>query len=65
MILSPQTLIELTGKVKRSAQARVLDGLGIPYRRRPDGTIVVFEADIDAPAQVKPRSPQLRLPQAR
>jgi hypothetical protein len=63
MILAANTLIELTGKVKRPAQARVLSALGIPYRRRPDGTIVVFEHDLPhATTQAQPRTPKLRLP---
>ena len=65
MILSPDTLRELTGKQKSPAQARVLDALGIPYRRRPDGSIVVFEADIHAPTQNRSTSPKLRLPAPR
>ena len=66
MILSPDTLRELTGKQKSPAQARVLDALGIPYRRRPDGSIVVFEADIHhASTQNRPTSPKLRLPAPR
>lgn len=62
MILRPDTLGQLTGKQKSPAQARVLDALGIPYRRRPDGSIVVFEADIRATPQDRPSSPRLRLP---
>lgn len=46
MILARDDIIELTGKVRRSAQARVLDALGIPYRRRTDGSIVVFSVDL-------------------
>lgn len=66
MILTKAELAELTGKVRLSAQARVLDALGIPYRRRPDGTIVVFrESVIYAPSEKRPTPPRLRLPEAR
>lgn len=63
MILSIQELIELTGKQRRRAQARVLDALGIPYRLRPDGSLVVFYESLPhAAAQNKQASPALRLP---
>ena len=42
MILSDAELVTLTRRVRRSAQARVLDELRVPYRRRPDGSLVVF-----------------------
>lgn len=45
MILSASQLCALTGRVRPSAQRRTLDHLRIPYRLRPDGSIVVFEAD--------------------
>lgn len=62
MILTLAELIELTGKQRAAAQARVLDALAVPYRRRPDGKIIVFRAAINAPPQDRPRSPKLRLP---
>ena len=46
MILSHAQLAALTGRVRLSAQRRTLDHLRIPYRLRPDGSIVVFEADL-------------------
>jgi hypothetical protein len=39
----------------------VLDALGVPYRLRPDGSIVVFKADLHAPAQIRQEPPRLRL----
>jgi hypothetical protein len=66
MILSKAELADLTGKVRLSAQARVLAALGIPYRRRPDGTIVVFRDSLShAPEKERPPPPRLRLPEAR
>jgi hypothetical protein len=45
LILSPDELQALTGgRVQRSAQRRELDFLGIPYKLRRDGSLVVFRA---------------------
>lgn len=46
MILTLSDLAELTGKVRRSAQARVLRHLGIPFKTRPNGSLVVFQHDL-------------------
>lgn len=48
MILNPDQLTELTNRTRRSAQRRVLLSLGIPYRQRPDGSLVVFLHDTEA-----------------
>jgi hypothetical protein len=43
LILSRDELRELCGgRVQRAAQRAVLDHLGVPYKTRPDGSIVVF-----------------------
>ena len=42
MYLTPEQVIELTDKQRPSAQARVLDHMGVPYRPRPDGTLAVL-----------------------
>ena len=65
MILSPAQLAALTGRVRRSAQRRTLDHLRIPYRLRPDGSIVVFEADLHATTENRPTPPRVRLSPAR
>ncbi len=63
MILTLPELAELTGRTRRGAQARVLTHLGIPFKSRPDGSLVVFHHDIHAtPPQKQPRAPALRLP---
>ena len=49
MILSPQELIEPTGKGRSDAQRRELDFLGVPYRVRRDNSLVVLR-DALAPA---------------
>lgn len=63
MILqSPEKLVALTGKKRYRAQARVLDALGIPYKARPDGSLVVF---INETSQERPSPPKVRLPPPR
>jgi hypothetical protein len=61
MILNRDDLVELTQRQKPSAQARVLEALGINYKRRPDGSLVVFIQDIHAPTQARQTAPKLRL----
>lgn len=46
MILTPEQLVELTRAKRSDAQRRELDHLGIPYRVRRDGSVVVAEADV-------------------
>ncbi|HJT63127.1 MAG TPA: DUF4224 domain-containing protein [Burkholderiales bacterium] len=62
--LSPVELTALTGKVRPHAQARVLDALVIPYRKRPDNSLIVFRYHVtpDAPPQERSASPVLHLP---
>ncbi len=47
-LLTKDELVELTGKVRRSAQARVLRDLGIKVTRRPNGSLIVARAHRDA-----------------
>jgi hypothetical protein len=46
--LSNEELIELTRRRQPAAQARVLDGWGVPHMRRPDGSLVVGRAAVVA-----------------
>lgn len=48
MLLSATELRELTGKKIPAAQARALNFMGIEYCRRPDGTLVVSRAHVNA-----------------
>lgn len=48
MILSKEEVATLTGRTRSDAQARVLNGMGIEHRRRPDGSLVVARAHVDA-----------------
>lgn len=49
MILTPDELVELTGRTARAqkrygSQARELDALGIAYAARSDKTLIVYHA---------------------
>jgi uncharacterized protein DUF4224 len=46
--LTRAELIELTGKKQRNAQLRVLVALGIDYKVRPDGEILVLRSLVEA-----------------
>lgn len=62
MILSAQELAEVTARERPSAQRRVLDHLGIPYRRRPDGSLVVMRSHVEGESDGSiRRKPRLRL----
>ena len=47
MFLNKDELEQLTGKRRPKAQGRALDAMGIPYRRRPDGSPVVLRIHLD------------------
>lgn len=47
LVLSEQELTELTGRIRPSAQARQLRALGIDFRQRTDGSIVVLRFDLE------------------
>jgi hypothetical protein len=59
IVLSEDEVVELTGKRRASAQARVLDFMGIPYRPRPDGSLVVLRIHVET---TDGRPPDARLP---
>jgi hypothetical protein len=50
IVLSKQELVELTRKTRPSAQARVLDFMGIDYKPRPDGSLAVLRIHVETPA---------------
>jgi hypothetical protein len=60
MLLTPAEVIELTGRVKYRAQARQLDHLGIVYRVRTDGSLIVLRSDVEGRQAMRPE-PRLRL----
>jgi len=60
LCLGSEELVELTGKRQRNAQIDSLNTLGIDYRQRADGSLVVFrsslalESQARSPKQVEP-----------
>ncbi|OZI57621.1 DUF4224 domain-containing protein [Bordetella genomosp. 4] len=70
LILSPEDLVEITGKSRKSSQVEILRQLGIPFKIRPDGTPLVLRAAMEvalgyATKNEKSRTPALRIPEAR
>lgn len=62
MFLSPREIEQLTGRVRPGWQRRALDHMGIPYRVRPDGTLVVLRIHVETREDNRPRrEPRLRL----
>ena len=59
-ILSDAELVELTKRKRKRAQCKTLDALGVPYRRRPDGSPVVFRSSM-VQDQGGKRAPAMRL----
>ncbi len=57
LCLSPEELEELTHLVRPAAQARFLEEMGVPCRRRPDGTLLVLRRDLERgePARARER----------
>jgi hypothetical protein len=47
LVLSPQDLIDLTGRAKPAYQRKQLEHLKIPFKPRTDGTLVVHRAHVD------------------
>ena len=64
LTLTPAELVELTGKQRPSAQARVLSALGIPYQIRPNGSLLILRSRLETENE-RPASSAVRLPQAR
>lgn len=62
MILTAKEIEALTGKSRAGWQRRELEHLGIPYRERSDGSLLVLWEDVRATQDVRPaREPQMRL----
>lgn len=53
MILTDDELRTLTGKKFRTSQAQVLRFMGIDYKMRPDGSLVVLRSQLETPFAVK------------
>lgn len=54
MFLDAEEIRELTCRVQRAAQAKVLLGMGIEHRKRPDGTLAVMRAHVEKSFGVAP-----------
>ena len=66
LTLSPEEIAEVTGKQRPTAQARQLETMGYPYRRRSDGSLLVLKADIrNETEEERPTPTRVRLPQTR
>lgn len=70
LALTSDEIVEITCRVKKSAQCDALASMGIPFKIRPDGTPVVLRAVMEAAfghatKNERPASPRLRLPEAR
>lgn len=64
MLLTETELQALTGRRRVDAQKRALEAMGLPYRVRHDGTLVVIRSHVERdPRDSSPsvREPQLRL----
>jgi hypothetical protein len=48
--LSPEETRDITGKRRVAAQSRALSSMGIPFRVRFDGSLMVLRNDVLAPA---------------
>jgi hypothetical protein len=60
--LSASEIEQYTGKRRPTAQSKVLDALGVPHKRRPDGSLVVLRIHIHYETQEKEQqTPALRL----
>lgn len=44
--LAPNEIKDLTDKIKRPAQIKVLNAMGIEHRVRPDGTVAILRDHI-------------------
>ena len=65
LTLNESELRDVTQRTRTDAQRRVLDALGIRYRIRPDGSLVVLRANVERElgglaGTMAAREPQLR-----
>lgn len=47
MFLSAKEIRELTGRLRRDAQAKALKAMGVEFRERPDGSLAVLQSHIN------------------
>jgi hypothetical protein len=61
VFLAPEDIRTLTSKRKPSAQARALDFMRIPYRLRPDKSLVVLRIHLESTMMDESPRPEPRL----
>lgn len=47
MFLTDDELTGLTGKRRQSARIKVLNGMGVQHKMRPDGSVAVLRAHVE------------------
>ncbi len=47
MFLTPEQLLELTGKSRRAAQVRALTQMGLEHTVRPDGKVIILRSHVE------------------
>lgn len=57
LTLSPDEIVEITGKRRHAAQLKVLRALEIPFRVRPDGSLLVLRVHVIHETENKEPSP--------
>lgn len=48
MFLTPEQIVELTGKIRKPAQRRALNTMGITHKVRADGAVIVSCSHIES-----------------
>lgn len=56
MFLSKEELRDLTNRIQYAAQIRILRGMGIQHRVRPDGSVAVMRSHVEVLFGVQSRS---------
>lgn len=51
LCLTPQELVEVTGRKYHTAQRKALNAMGIDSKTRPDGSLMVKRSDYYTPAR--------------
>jgi hypothetical protein len=60
-LLTEDELEALTGRKRSSAQAKALRSMGIDFRTRPDGKIIVIDLDLPIRKQNDPSEPEFTI----
>lgn len=60
--LTQEEIRDLTGRVQNAAQVKVLRGMGIEHRARPDGSIVILRSHVEQTLGGATPAPRKRTP---